>query len=71
MLEEILKRLTIDSTINNSTYYNSDKNDAEGNKNNAEGNPKSNLLVAAHSSNEKKEKSLILTLTMEILHKNY
>ena len=41
--------MTIDSTINDSAYYNSDKNDAEGN-------PKSDPLVATHTSDVKNRK---------------
>ena len=48
-LAETLKILTIDSIINGSAYYNSDENDAEGN-------PKSNPLVATHTSDGKKIK---------------
>ena len=49
MLTETLKLLTLDSTINDSAYYNSDKN-------NAESNPKIDPLVATHTSNGKKIK---------------
>ena len=59
MLVESLKGLTLDSTINNSAYYNSDKYYAE-----------SNPLVATLVT-ERKEKSLILTLPTESLHINY
>ena len=63
MLAEMLKVLTLDSTIDTSAYYNSDEDDAEGD-------PKSDPLVATHTSEGKKEKSLILTLPTEIFHKN-
>ena len=52
------------STINDYVYYNSYEDDAESN-------PKSNQLVATHTSDRKKEKSLILVLPTEIIHKNY
>ena len=48
-LTETLKGLTIDSTINDSVYSNSDKDDTEGD-------PKSDPLVATHTSDEKKRK---------------
>ena len=48
-LSETLKGLTIDSTIKNSAYYDSDKDDAEGN-------PKSNPLVTNHTNDGKKRK---------------
>ena len=59
MLVESLKGLTLDSTIKNSAYYNSDKYYAE-----------SNPLVATLVT-ERKKNSLILTLSTEIIHKNY
>ena len=46
VLTERLKVLTNDSTINDSAYYNSDKNDAESD-------PKSDPLVATHTSDRK------------------
>ena len=49
MLEEMIKVLTLDSKINYSAYYNSDKYDAEGN-------PKSDPLVATHNIDGKKRK---------------
>ena len=55
VLAETLKGLTLDSTINDSSYYDSDKSDAEDY-------PKSNRLVATHTSDGKNEKSLMLTL---------
>ena len=48
-LSETLKGLTINSAINNSTYYNSDKDDAEGDQ-------KSDQLVDTHTSDGKKRK---------------
>ena len=42
-LAETLKGLTLHSTINDAGYYNSDRNDAEGD-------PKSGPLVATHTS---------------------
>ena len=48
-LAETLKVLTIESTINNSAYYNSDKNDADSD-------PKSDPLVDTHTSDGKKRK---------------
>ena len=64
MLAETLKGLTLYSTINDSAYYNSDKDDTESDQ-------KSDPLVATHTSDGNKIKSLILTLLIEILHKNY
>ena len=49
ILEEMIKVLTLDSKINYSAYYNSDKYDAEGN-------PKSDPLVATHTRDEKRRK---------------
>ena len=49
MLAETLKGLTLDSTINDSAYYNSDEDDAESD-------PKSDPLVATHTSDGKKRK---------------
>ena len=49
MLAETPKVLTIDSTINNSAYYNSDEDDAEGD-------PKIDPKVATHTSDGKKIK---------------
>ena len=49
VLEETLKVLAIDSTINNSAYDNSDEDDAEGN-------PNSDPLEATHTSDRKKRK---------------
>ena len=49
MLAVTLKGLTLDSKINNSEYYVSDKDDVEGN-------PKSDPLLATHSSDGKKRK---------------
>ena len=49
MLAETLKGLTLDSTINDSAYYNSDKDDAERDQ-------KSDPLVATHTSDGKKRK---------------
>ena len=49
MLAETLKVLTFDSTIKNSAYYNRDKDDAESD-------PKSDPLVATHTSDKKKRK---------------
>ena len=49
VLAKMLKGLTIDSKIKDSAYYNSDKNYAEGS-------PKSNPLVANHTSDGKKRK---------------
>ena len=43
------KRLTRQSTINDSAYYNSDKDDSESD-------PKRNQVVATHTSDEKKRK---------------
>ena len=48
-LAETLKGLTIGSTINDSEYSNSDKDYAEGD-------PKSDSLVATHTSDGKKRK---------------
>ena len=48
-LAKTLKGLMIDSTINDSAYYSSDKNDIEGD-------PKSNRLVATHTIDGKKRK---------------
>ena len=48
-LSETLKVLTLDSTVDNSAYYNSDKNDAEDE-------PKRNPLVDTHTSDGKKRK---------------
>ena len=59
-LAESLEVLKIDSTINDSAYYNSNQNDA-----------KSDPLLATHTSDRKKKKLLILTIATEILHKNY
>ena len=47
MLAETLKVLTLDSTINDSAYYNLDEDDAESD-------PKSNPLVATHTREGKK-----------------
>ena len=47
ILAETLKGLTLDSTINDSAYYNSDEYHAEGN-------PKSNPLAATRTSDRKK-----------------
>ena len=47
MLAEMLKGLTLDSTINDSAYYNLDEDDAESD-------PKSNPLVATHTREGKK-----------------
>ena len=63
VLAETLKGLTSYLTNNNSEYYNSDKDDAEGD-------PKRDPLVATRTSDGKKN-SLILTLLNEIPHKNY
>ena len=49
VLAETLKGLTIDSSINNFSYYNSDEDDAEGD-------PKGDPLVATHTSEGKKIK---------------
>ena len=49
MLAETLKGLTLDSTINDSAYYNSDEYDAEGD-------PKIDPLLATHISDGKKRK---------------
>ena len=49
ILAKTLKRLTMDSTINDSAYYNSDEDDAESD-------PKSDPLVATHTSDGKKRK---------------
>ena len=48
-LAETLKGLTLYSTINESGYYNSEKNDVEGD-------PRSDPLVATRSSDRKKRK---------------
>ena len=48
-LSETLRVLTIDSTIKNSAYYNSDKDDPEGD-------PKRDPLGATHTSDRKKRK---------------
>ena len=56
--------LTLEPTINNYVYYHSDENDSESD-------PKSSPLVANHTSDGKKRKSLILTLRKEIIHTNY
>ena len=40
-------------------------------KNVAESDPKSDQLVATHTSDGKKRKILVLTLPKDILHKNY
>ena len=64
ILEEMLKGfkgLTLASTINDSAYYHSDKNDAKND-------PKCDQLVATHTSEKRKEKSLIWTLPKEIIH---
>ena len=45
----MLKGLTLDSTINNSAYYNLDEDDAESD-------PKSDPLVATYTSERKKRK---------------
>ena len=63
MLVETLKLLTVDSTINDSAYYNSEEDDVEID-------PKIDPLVATRTSDGKKN-SLILTLLNEIPHKNY
>ena len=47
MMAETLKGLTLDSTINDSAYYNLEKSDAEVD-------PKSDPLVATHTSDRKK-----------------
>ena len=49
ILAETLKGLMIHSTINNSEYYNSDEDEAESD-------PKSDQLVATHTSDGKKRK---------------
>ena len=67
ILEETIKEfngLTIQSTIKNSAYYDSEEDDAESN-------PKSDSLVANHTSDGNERKSLILTLPTDILHTNY
>ena len=46
-LAEALKGLTVDSTLNDFAYYNSDKNDTRGD-------PKSDPLIATHTSDRKK-----------------
>ena len=57
------KRLTLQSTINDSADYHSDENDAESDLN-------SDQLVDTHTSDGKK-KTLILRVPTEILHTNY
>ena len=64
VLVETLKGLTIDSTINNSTYYNSDKDDAEFD-------PKSDPLVATNTSDGKKRKVTDTDTNNRNFHKNY
>ena len=67
ILAETIKEfhgLTIQSTINDSAYYDSEEDDAESD-------PKSNSLVATYTSDGNERKPLILTLPAEILHKNY
>ena len=49
VLAETLKGLTIDSTIKNSAYYDSDEDDVEGD-------PKSDPLVASRTSEGEKIK---------------
>ena len=49
MLAERLKVLTLDSTINDSAYYNSEEDDVEID-------PKSDPLVAIHTNDGKKRK---------------
>ena len=63
---KVFKGLTLQSTINNSEYYNSDEDDAESD-------PKIDQLVATHTSDrkERKEKSLILTPPTEIINIYY
>ena len=56
--------LTLQSTINDSADYHSDKN-------NAKSHPKINQVVATHTSDGKERNLLILTLPKEILHTNY
>ena len=60
MLAETLKGLTLDSTINDSAYYNSDKSDAKGNP-----------LLATHTSDRKKRKVTDTDTTNGNPHKNY
>ena len=61
---KLFKGLTLDSTINDSTYYHLEEDDAESD-------PNSDPKVATHTSDGKKNKSLILTPLTEILHTNY
>ena len=49
-MSEAQKGLTLDSTINDSVYYNSDEYDAEGDL-------KSDLLLATHTRNGKEKKT--------------
>ena len=49
ILAETLKGLTLHSKINNSAYYDSDEDDVESD-------PKSDPLVATHTSDGKKRK---------------
>ena len=58
VLAETLKGFTIDSTINDSAYYKTDKNDAEGD-------PKNDQLVATHISYGKKRKFIYTDTTKE------
>ena len=58
------KGLTLKSTIKNSSYYNSEEDDAESN-------PNIDPKVDTHNSDGKKKKTLILKLPTEILHTNY
>ena len=67
ILAEMIKEfkvLTLQSTINDFSFYNSEEDDAESD-------PKTDQLVATHTSDRKKKKSLILTLPTEILHKTF
>ena len=64
MLVETLKVLTFNSTINDSKYYNSDKDDAESN-------PKMYALVATNTSGGNKRKVTDTDTTNRNSHKNY
>ena len=67
ILEEMIKRfngLTIQSTINDYEYYNSEEDDAESN-------PNSDPKVATHTSDGKKGKVADIDTTNGNFHTNY
>ena len=63
-LAETLKGLTLDSTIKDYAYYNSDEDDTEGD-------PKIDPLVATHTSERKERKATDTDTTNGNPHKNY